>query len=184
MAQRTEGLSKEEIRRTWAENNLAWAEIKADGPQLFIFGDAENEVERFCAISVAAEVVDAARLMDQINVKENSFQSLPEFGLEILRSPKALSVVGLVPRITAGDAFINKLRTLRSDETTVSDFLESLEMPAPENWGATMRLALGAVEYTSHAKISVTPGKVSVYGLVINWGARALGTWRWRKYKL
>lgn len=79
---------------------------------------------------------------------------------------------------------MNKLRSLRSDETTVSDFLESLEMPAPENWGATMRLALGAVEYTSHAKISVTPGKVSVYGLVINWGARALGTWRWRKYKL
>ena len=60
---------------------------------------------------------------------------------------------------------MNKLRSLRSDETTVSDFLESLEMPAPENWGATMRLALGAVEYTSHAKISVTPGKVSVYGL-------------------
>lgn len=165
LAQRTEELSKEEIRRTWAENNLGWAEIKADGLQLFIFGDAENEVERTRAISVAAKVVDAAHLIDQINVKENSFQSLPEFGLEILRSPKALSVVGLIPGNTARDAFMNKLRSLRSDETTVSDFLESLEMPAPENWGATMRLALGAVEYTSHAKISVTPGKVSVYGL-------------------
>lgn len=49
LAQRTEELSKEEIRRTWAE-------IKADGLQLFIFGDAENEVEQFCAISVAAKV--------------------------------------------------------------------------------------------------------------------------------
>ena len=73
LAQWTEGLSKEEIRRTWAENNLGWAEIKADGLQLLIFGDAENEVERFRAISVAAKVVDAARLIDQTNVKEDLF---------------------------------------------------------------------------------------------------------------
>jgi OOP family OmpA-OmpF porin len=93
LAQWTEGLSKEEIRRTWTENNLNWAEIKADGLQLFIFGDAENELERFRAISVAAKVVDAARLIDQINVKENSFQSLPEFGLEILEAQKRFQLL-------------------------------------------------------------------------------------------
>ena len=40
LAKRKEGLSKEEIRRTWAENKLFWAEIKADGLQLFIFGNS------------------------------------------------------------------------------------------------------------------------------------------------
>ena len=34
-----EEVSKEEIRRAWIENDLGWAEIEADGLQLFIFGD-------------------------------------------------------------------------------------------------------------------------------------------------
>lgn len=160
-----EEVSKEEIRRAWIENDLGWAEIEADGLQLFIFGDSQNEVDRFRAVSVAGTVVDATRLIDQINVTENSFQSLPGFGLEILRSPDAISVVGLVPGTVARDALMTKLRSLSGDKIKVSDLLESIEMPAAENWSATIRLALVAVQYVSYAKISVTPGKVSIYGL-------------------
>ena len=64
-------------------------------------------MERFRAISVAAPVVDAARMIDQINVKETSIQSLPGFGLEILRSPKTISVVGLIPGNVARDALMS-----------------------------------------------------------------------------
>jgi OmpA-OmpF porin, OOP family len=84
-----------------------------------ILGAAENEVEWFRAISFATTVVDAARMIDQINVKENSIQSLSGYGLEILRSPKTISVVGLISGNAARDALMSKLRSLRSDETTV-----------------------------------------------------------------
>ena len=41
-----------------------------------------------------------------------------------------------------------------------SDLLESIEILALENWGATTRLALAAVQYINHDEISVRPGKV------------------------
>ena len=76
-------------------------------------------MEWFRAISFVATVVDAARMIDQINVKENSIQSLSGYGLEILRSPKTISVASLILGNAALDALMSKLRSLRSDETTV-----------------------------------------------------------------
>ena len=100
--------------------------------------NAENAVEQSRAIKFKEKVVNTSRLIEQTNLAEN----YPNFDLEILLSPQSNSVVGFVTRYSDRNALMRKLPNLRSEEILVSDFLESLEMPAPENWRATMRLAL------------------------------------------
>lgn len=155
-----EDVSRADVRRALSAEGLNWADADADGLQVFVIGNAPDEATRFKARSIAGTVVDAARVIDQMNVIESRDIAPPEFRLEILRSASGISVFGVLPRRYGVDGLLAALRGMVGDNQRVTDLLEMAEYPAPENWTATVRFALEMVEDLEVAKLSVTAANV------------------------
>src|SRR6056297_3885089 len=101
-----EDSSRLSVRETLEQNSMTWAEVDANGLQLFLAGTAPSEASRFKALSVAGTVVDAARVIDQMLVEDSADIAPPRFSLEILRNDSGVSVIGLIPAATDRDALI------------------------------------------------------------------------------
>ena len=157
-----EEVSKNAINQSFKEAGLTWAHAEADGLQVFIIGDAEDEAERFQAISVAGSVVDAARLIDQTDLLDSSDGYTPNFSLEILKNISTVSVIGLMPTNSDRAGFLKKLAKAAGVDKHVNDLITATAYPSPVNWEPTLRLALAAVKETEIAKITVSAGSVTV----------------------
>ena len=157
-----EEASKNAINQSFKEAGLTWAHAEADGLQVFIIGDAEDEAERFQAISVAGSVVDAARLIDQTDLLDSSDGYTPNFSLEILKNISTVSVIGLMPTNSDRAGFLKKLAKAAGVDKHVNDLITATAYPSPVNWEPTLRLALAAVKETEIAKITVSAGSVTV----------------------
>lgn len=141
-----------------------WAQVSTDGLRVRLTGTAPSEVERFRAMTQAATVVDASRIVDQMTVAAVDAMTPPDFKVELLRNDDGISLIGLVPASTDRDAI---LRALRSDAkgNQVADLLESADYPVPENWDAAIKFGMDAAQMTKQAKISIEPGQVLVAAL-------------------
>ena len=94
------------VRDTLDENGLTWAEVDANGLQVFLAGTAPSEATRFKALSVAGTIVDAARVIDQMLVEDHDRVEPPRFSMEILRNEGGVSLIGLVPAAMDREAFV------------------------------------------------------------------------------
>ena len=92
--------SRNSVRDTLDANGLIWSEVDANGLQVFLGGTAPSEALRFKALSVAGQVVDAARVIDQMDVADTAEIAPPAFSVEILRNDSGLSLIGLIPAST------------------------------------------------------------------------------------
>ncbi len=54
------------------KEGMTWTEVDADGLQVFLAGVAPSEAKRFKALSVAGRIVDAARVIDQMQVEDSA----------------------------------------------------------------------------------------------------------------
>ncbi len=153
------------VAQALTEAGLTWAEVDADGLQLYLAGTAPDEAARFRAISTANKIVDAARVIDQINVAETSELAPPRFSIEILRSEGGISLIGLVPAQTDREKLRAQVKALAGG-SAMSDLLEVADYPAPEGWNDALRFALRALEELPRSKISVEAGKVEIDAMV------------------
>lgn len=142
---------------------IEWAEVDAYGLQVFLIGTAPSEADRFRALSAAGEVVDAARLIDDVNVAERAPPAAPRFSIEILRRDDGITLIGLVPADTDRDALIARARRAAGGAEAF-DLLETADHPAPADWRHSIDAAFAALERLPRAKISVEAGKLSVTG--------------------
>ncbi|MDU8913661.1 OmpA family protein [Aestuariicoccus sp. MJ-SS9] len=140
---------------------LDWADVDANGLQLFVIGEAPNEAERFRALSVAGGVVDAARLIDQMNVVETTAIAPPKFSIEILRNDAGISLIGLLPATTDRERLLSDVQRL-GGEGAVSDLLEVADFPAPDGWTDALRYAVAALRDLPRSKMTVEAGSVSI----------------------
>ena len=67
-ARALERTSADGVRMELDIGGLEWTDVTANGLQVEITGVAPSEAERFRAITVAAEVVDASRVIDKMTV--------------------------------------------------------------------------------------------------------------------
>ena len=141
--------------------NLPWAEVEADGLQVTLSGLAPSEAVRFRALSTAGSIVDAARVIDNMEVEAQAAIAPPRFSAEILRNDSGLSVIGLIPASTDRDAVIAQFADLAAGQT-VADLLEVADYPAPAGWEDALSYALNAMERLPRAKVSVEAGLVSI----------------------
>ena len=139
-----------------------WAAVEADGLLVRLTGTAPSEVARFRAVTQAATVVDAGRVLDRMTVASVEAMTPPDFTIELLRSDRGISLIGLVPASTDRAAI---LRALRMDGGEVTDLLEAADHPAPEGWDAALGLGLQAIGMAGQSKVSITPGHVRVAAL-------------------
>src|SRR6056297_3321931 len=98
--------------------SLTWAEVDANGLQVFLAGTAPNEAMRFKALTAAGKVVDAARVIDQMLVEDSMKIAPPRFSIEILRNDSGISLIGLVPASTDRGDLVDEIAN-KTDEKEV-----------------------------------------------------------------
>ncbi|SIO47037.1 OmpA-OmpF porin, OOP family [Rhodovulum sp. ES.010] len=149
------------VRTALAEAGIDWATAEADGMLVHLAGTAPDEAARFHALSAAGAVVDAAHVLDGIEVEPPNALSPPEFGVELLRNDGGISVIGLLPEATDRDALARTLSRI-AGRKTVTDMLDSASHPAPDGWEAALDFGLEALERLESAKVSIAPGRVAI----------------------
>ncbi len=149
------------VREALDENKLTWAEVYADGLQVFLTGTAPSEAQRFLAISTAGKVVDAARVIDEMEIKALADLAPPRFSLEILRNERDISLIGLIPAETDREAFLKRIGKL-ADNSNVADLLESADYPMPDGWEDAVDYGLDALEVLKRSKVSIDANRVAI----------------------
>ena len=149
------------VREALDNEGLTWAEVQADGLQVTLSGVAPTEAVRFRALSLAGSIVDAARVIDEMGVTAQAALAPPRFSAEVLRNDSGVSIIGLIPSSTDRAAVLERFSDI-APETTVADFLETADYPAPNGWDDALAFAINAMAQLPRAKASVDAGRVSI----------------------
>ncbi|WP_415921829.1 OmpA family protein [Tateyamaria sp. SN6-1] len=149
------------VREALDGEGMTWAEVEADGLQVTLAGIAPTEAIRFAALSTAGTIVDAARVIDQMDVTAAAAIAPPRFSAEILRNDAGLSVIGLIPASTDRTEVVDRITAISGD-APVTDLIEVADYPAPSGWDDALGFALAAMERLPRAKVSVEAGRVSI----------------------
>lgn len=156
-----EDTSKTTVEHELSKSGMDWAEVHAEGLQIFLAGVAPSEADRFKAISAAGRIVDAARVIDNMEVPATAAIAPPRFSVEILRNDAGISLIGLIPESAARDRLLRELKDI-SENGDVADLLETADYAAPVGWSAASRFAVSALKDLPRSKISVQAGRVDV----------------------
>lgn len=149
------------VRKALDDATHDWAEVQADGLKVILSGTAPDEATRFSVLSVAGSVVDAARVIDAMQITPSAGVVAPRFSAEILRNESGISIIGLIPAETSREKLINRLNRIDPDGQ-VSDLLQVAQYPIPRGWEDAMGFAVIALKELPRSKISVAAGQISV----------------------
>ena len=149
------------VRDALDAEGMVWAEVQADGLQVLLSGTAPNEVIRFNALSTAGQIVDAARVIDRMDVVSQATIAAPRFSAEILRNDSGVSIIGLIPTTTDRENAVERFNSMVGADN-VADLLESANYNAPEGWEDAFNFAITAMGRLPRAKVSVEPGRVDI----------------------
>ena len=156
-----ETATEREIAGRLTAAGMGWATPVADGLTVTLSGTAASEAERFRALSLAAETVDSARLIDAMDVAEPDALAPPRFSLEILRNDAGVSLIGLVPAGPGRGAIRARIQAM-TDGAPVTDMLEVADHPIPYGWEDAVAFGLDALAALERSKISVAADRVAV----------------------
>jgi len=171
-ARLVETLSREDVAQALDQAQMPWADVATDGLQVFVIGIAPNEADRFKAKSIAGQVVDATRVIDQMTVYEEVQVKPPEYRLEFLRTPSGISVFGVLPERYGSQSLLDELQKIAGPDGTVTQLLEMSSYPAPQNWARDVRLALSVLKDFSAAKITVQDQSIQGTGVAASDAAK------------
>jgi len=160
------------VRDALDDQGMTWAEVQANGLQVTLAGIAPTEAVRFRALTVAGSVVDAARVIDELEVEARAAIAPPRFSAEVLRNDSGISIIGLIPASTDREATVARFnRVARGAE--VADLLEQADYPAPAGWEEALGFAITAMAELPRAKVSVEAGLVSITAIADSPEAKA-----------
>ena len=155
-----EAQSRREVATALAEAGHDWATVGIDGLQVALSGTAPDEAARFAAISAAGTVVDASRVIDQVQIAARDMATAPPFSVDILRNDSAISLIGLVPE---GETQAEiAARAGRIAGVAVTDLLEPAGYPVPDTWPASLAFGLDVLDSLPRSKITIEAGRVAV----------------------
>lgn len=157
--------SETAVRRTLDETGHEWAEVTADGLQIILEGTAPDEASRFTALSSTGGAVDAARIIDRIEIAPSADLAPPRFSVEILRNASGISIIGLIPAGSDRSEIIGTMRE-QVGSARVTDLLETASYPVPEGWIDALSFGINVLEHLPRAKISIGAGQVAVTAMV------------------
>jgi OOP family OmpA-OmpF porin len=152
--------SRREVTIQLVEAGHDWADVDIDGLQVILSGTAPDEAARFAAISTAGTVVDASRVIDQVQISQRDAATAPPFSVDILRNDAGVSLIGLVPAGEDREAILDRIGTIGAVEVT--DLLEPAPYPVPETWPAALGFGLDALASLPRSKITIEASRVTV----------------------
>lgn len=156
-----EDTSEHAVKRELSLAGQDWTEVHAEGLQVFLAGTAPTEADRFRAMTAAGRIVDAARVIDNMQVVATADIAPPRFSIEILRNDAGISLIGLIPADSDRDAIVSTIRKMAGTRD-VTDLLDTAEYDAPTAWQDSLDYALKALRDLPRSKISVEAGQVSI----------------------
>ena len=156
-----EETSEYSVRQSLDTKSLTWAEVYADGLQVVLTGTAPSEASRFLAISTAGTVVDAARVIDEMDVEALAALAAPRFSIEILRNEDEVSLIGLIPTGADRADLLQRLSRISNDDE-IADLLESADYDIPDGWDNAVDFCLEALEALPRSKISIDALRVTI----------------------
>lgn len=156
-----EDSSRSSVKHELDVQGMTWAEVHAEGLQVFLAGVAPSEAARFKAISAAGSIVDAARVIDNMQVEATADIAPPRFSIEILRNDAGISLIGLIPETSDRSDIVDQMIDI-AGRPNVTDLLETAEYTAPRGWNRALKFALSALDILPRAKISVAANAVSI----------------------
>ena len=156
-----EETSEYSVRQSLDTKSLTWAEVYADGLQVVLTGTAPSEASRFLAISTAGTVVDAARVIDDMDVEALAALAAPRFSIEILRNEDEVSLIGLIPTGADRADLLQRLSRISNDDE-IADLLESADYDIPDGWDNAVDFGLEALEALPRSKISIDALRVTI----------------------
>ncbi|CUH67170.1 Outer membrane protein ArfA [Thalassovita gelatinovora] len=159
-----EDSSELSIRNSLDDHGLVWAEVHANGLQVFLSGMAPSEAQRFKALSTAGGVVDAARVIDAMKVVDSASIKPPRFSIEILRNDSGISLIGLVPTEMDREKLVANVKSI-AGSAPVSDLLQTADYDTPESWVDSVDYAIKALRKLPRSKISVEAGAITVHAM-------------------
>ncbi len=151
----------EDLSRALNAEGYDWVRVHANGLLVYLEGTGSDEAARFKALTVANGIVDAARVVDDMNVVDAEGITPPTFAIEILRNGDGVSLIGLVPTSTNRDDVVKTITKL-ADGAEVTDMLDSADHPTPDGWDNALAFGLTALELLPKSKISISANTVSV----------------------
>ncbi len=160
-ARSIERTAADDLEARFLMEGIEGVSVETNGLQVMLNGVVENEAARFHTISVAGNVIDSARVIDQLDVTETAGMTPPRFSVEILRNDEGISLIGLIPSETSHKDLSRRIGEI-ADGARVADLLESADYPEPDKWAIALNYALTALERLPQSKISVGPNKVEI----------------------
>ncbi|MEX0337434.1 MAG: OmpA family protein [Arenibacterium sp.] len=152
------------VRTALDDAEHEWAEVQANGLQVILSGTEHDEAGRFAALSVVDQVVDAARIIDSMDVAPTRELAPPRFSAQILRNQSGISLIGLVPQTTDRVQLVEILRDIVSP-APVSDLFDVADYPVPDGWEDALGFTVAALEKLPRSKISVDAGQVAIQAI-------------------
>ncbi len=158
--------SRDQIKKELLSAGVDWAGVETIGLQVFLIGNAPDEAGRFRALSIAGNVVDAERLIDQMNIVDNSNIEHLKLKLEIIKNGKDISVFGILPANFNKLDLIDALQRQSGSSATIKDFIEYSSNKEDRNLTKAIRFGLSVLEKVDLARLeinsSVLQGEVVV----------------------
>ncbi len=156
-----EARSFDNVRDALRTAGQDWTDVETDGLLVRLSGEAPSEATRFRALTAAASVVDAERVMDLMSVASPLQIADPVFSLEVLRNDDGISLIGLVPAAMEREALIETLSALDPDGQIV-DMMEQTAHPVPETWDRAIAFGVVALKLLPRSKISIGARRVAI----------------------
>jgi OOP family OmpA-OmpF porin len=156
--------SIEDVNALLMSEGFTWAEIDADGLQVFIQGTAPDEASRFLAESRAASVVDADRVVNNADIRVIDAAPVPRFSLDMLRNGDGIQIIGLVPGDNGGEDVAEAIESI-ADGAGVTDMVETADFPPPDTWISALGYGLRALRELPRSKVTVYADRVEVQAI-------------------
>jgi OOP family OmpA-OmpF porin len=160
-----EDSSQKGVKAALDKAGLEWAEVHTEGLHVFLAGTAPSEAKRFMAMSTAGGIVDAARVIDNMEVVAAEALTPPKFSLEILRNEAGISLIGLIPETEDRKEIVSRLNKIGGATGSVADFMETASYDVPRGWSDALEFGLRALRDLPRSKISVEASSVTVIAM-------------------
>ena len=162
-AQEIERRSVEDVSSALEADGITWAEVSANGLQIFLDGTAPNEAARFRAQQRAGGIVDGDRVINRLDVAAVDTTTPPRFSLDMLRNGDGIQLIGLIPGPQGDEAFaVAEAIADIAGSAEVVNMVEMAEFDTPATWDAALAYGLRALETLPRSKVTVFADRVDI----------------------
>jgi len=154
--------SAQVVRSALIDDGHEWVDVDVDGLQVLLSGTAPDEATRYRVVSAVGRTVDPDRIVDDMGVMIRAQIEPPRFTVEMLRNDAGISLIGLVPAESGREAFTSTIEQLMTDDSEVTDMLETASFPTPRGWDAAIRFATQSLNDLPKSKISASADRVEI----------------------